>query len=94
MMAYLQRQNAQRLLEGVRTAELARVQVEHDLIESRLAATQAQVDPEAVLTQLATIRNLFCEELPGAEENLEALIRMLRASVTQFDLDSAQGRRS
>jgi hypothetical protein len=92
-MAYLQRQNAQRLLEGVRTAELARLQVERDITESRLAATQAQVDPEAVLKQLATIRDLFCVGHPDAAEALEALIRMLRAGVTQSDNYSARARR-
>jgi len=83
MLAYLNRQSADRMLAGVRTAELERVRVERRLIESRLATTQAQIDPGSVLRQLGKIRNLYAAARPGADEKLEALIQELRASVAQ-----------
>jgi hypothetical protein len=83
MLAYTSRQSAARMLQGVRAAELERVGVERRLIESRLAAAQAQIDPERVFRQLAEIRDLFARARPGADERLEALIQELRARVAQ-----------
>ena len=83
MLAYINRQSAERILRGVRAAELERVGVERRLIESRLAAAQAQTDPERVFRQLAEIRDLYASARPGADERLEALIQELRASVAQ-----------
>ena len=83
MLAYINRQSAERVLLGVRAAELERVRVERRLIESRLAAAQAQIDPDAVFRQLAEIRNLYASARPAADEKLEALIHNLRASVAQ-----------
>jgi hypothetical protein len=83
MMAYLQRENAQRVLERIRTAELARVQTERHLTESRLATMQAQIDPGVVLMQLAAIRQLYDDARLGADETLETFIQALRASVTR-----------
>jgi hypothetical protein len=83
LLAYTNRQSAERMLQGVRAAELEWVGVERRLIESRLAAAQAQIDPERVFRQLAEIRNLYAGARPGADERLEALIQELRASVAQ-----------
>jgi len=77
----------------VRAAELERVGVERRLIESRLAAAQAQIDPERVFRHLAEIRNLYASARPGADERLEALIQELRASVAQ-GVDVTQPRES
>jgi hypothetical protein len=83
MLAYLNRQSAERMLQGVRAAELERVRVERCLIESRLATAQAQIDPRSVLKQLTEIRNLYGAARPAADERLETLIQELRASVAQ-----------
>lgn len=83
MLAYLNRQSAQRMLAGVRTAELERVQIERRLIESRLAAAQAHIDPGSLLGQLAEIRTLYGAAQPAAEARLETLIQELRATVAQ-----------
>ena len=83
LLAYTNRQSAERMLQGIRAAELEWVGVERRLIESRLAAAQAQIDPEQVFRQLAEIRNLYAGARPGADERLEALIQELRASVAQ-----------
>ena len=93
MLAYINRQSAERMLQGVRAAELERVGVERRLIESRLAAAQALIDPERVFRQLAEIRNLYASARPGADERLEALIQELRASVAQ-GVDVTQPRES
>jgi hypothetical protein len=93
MLAYTSRQSAERMLQGVRAAELERVGVERRLIESRLAAAQAQIDPERVFRHLAEIRNLYASARPGADERLEVLIQELRASVAQ-GVDVIQARES
>ena len=81
MLAFSNRQSAERMLQGVRAVELERVGVERRLIESRLAAAQAQIDPERVFRHLAEIRDLYAGVRCGADERLEALIQELRASV-------------
>ena len=83
LMAYLNRQSARRLLARLRADELERVQAERRLIASRLAAAEAQVDPAAVLRQLADTRDLYASGRPGAEERLEALIAQLRDRVAR-----------
>jgi hypothetical protein len=83
MLAYLNRQSADRMLQGVRAADLERVRVERHLIESRLATAEAHTDPRSVFRQLAEIRNLYATARPGADERLETLIQELRASVAQ-----------
>jgi hypothetical protein len=83
MLAYINRQSAERMLQGVRAAELDRVRVERRLIEARLAAAQARIDPGAVFRQLAEVRDLYASARPEADEKLESLIRELRANVAQ-----------
>lgn len=83
MLAYVNRQSADRMLQGVRATELEHVRVERRLIESRLAAAQAQIDPEAVFQQLAEVRTLYARARPGADEKLETLIQGLRLRVAQ-----------
>ena len=78
MMAYVQRQSAQRSLLSIRTAELERAEDERRLIESRLAATSARVDVRSLLDALAMIRHYTIARRPEAETALEALILELR----------------
>ncbi len=83
LMVYLNRQSAQRLLARLRAGQLERAEAERRLIASRLAAAESQVDPSAVLRQLAEIRNLFAAGQPDAQERFEALIAGLRETVTR-----------
>jgi hypothetical protein len=83
LMVYLNRQSARRLLARLRADELERVQAERRLIASRLAATEAQIDPGSVLRQLGEVRNLFAEGRQEADERLDALITGLRAMVAR-----------
>jgi energy-converting hydrogenase Eha subunit A len=83
LMVYLNRQSAQRLLAHLRTGELERVQTERRLIASRLAAVETQIDPAAVLRQLAEVRDLFAAGKPEADERLDTLITGLRDTVAR-----------
>lgn len=83
MMVFLNNRSASRMLEGVRATELERVQVERQLLASRLAAAETQVDPASILRQLTQIRDTYAGAQPGADEKLEGLIANLRRSVAQ-----------
>jgi hypothetical protein len=78
LLVYLNRQSAARLLARLRAGELARVQAEHRLITSALAATEAQINPAAVLRRLAEVRDLFATSSDDADARLELLIADLR----------------
>jgi hypothetical protein len=78
LMVYLNRQSAQRVLAGVRAGELARLRAEQQLIASRLAATETQVDPPAIRQRLQQLRNLYAAGNARADAELERLITELR----------------
>ncbi|HXS21922.1 MAG TPA: hypothetical protein VN735_11875 [Steroidobacteraceae bacterium] len=81
VMVYVNRRSAQRLLGRIRTGELDRVRAERRLTASRLAAAEVQIDPAAVLRELADARDLYASGHAGAEERIESLIARLRDSV-------------
>jgi hypothetical protein len=91
MLAYLSRRSAERILEGVRSAELRRVQIERRLTESRLATAQAQIDPRMLFGALEEIRSMYSLAVPHAEQRLEELIQRLQASVTGHALVIGSG---
>jgi hypothetical protein len=82
VLAYVNRRSAQRILEGVRSAELKRVQIERRLTESRLATAQAQIDPHTLTRSLTEVRDLYKLASPDADLELDALIQRLQATVT------------
>jgi hypothetical protein len=82
MLAYVNRRSAQRILAGVRSAELKRVQIERRLTESRLATAQAQIDPHLLTRSLTEVRDLYKRDSPDADLQLDALIQRLQATVT------------
>ncbi|MBS0579249.1 MAG: hypothetical protein JSR36_08315 [Proteobacteria bacterium] len=77
-IAFYNRRSVERILQNVRSAELKRVRLENELIESRLATAQAQVDPRTLFESLARIRNLYASSSPDADRALEDLIQSLR----------------
>jgi hypothetical protein len=83
LVVFLNRRSAQRLLSRLRAGELERVHAEGRLIASRLAAAEAQIDPKALLRQLAEVRDLYAGGLPRADERLEALITGLREAASR-----------
>jgi len=78
MLVYLNRRTVERMLEVVRRAELRRVQLERQLIESRLAATEAQIDPQMLFSMLADVRDELETAAPDADTKLGELVQMLR----------------
>jgi hypothetical protein len=79
MLVYLKRQQGMQILERARLAELSRAQTERRLIEARLAAAQASIDPQVLFDRLAHVRELYVQGSSAAEQSLEALIQELRA---------------
>ncbi|MEJ0085059.1 MAG: hypothetical protein WDO72_05230 [Pseudomonadota bacterium] len=83
MLVYLNRQSASRLLATVQEGERRRVQAERRLLESDLAAAQAQINPAAVLQQLTQLRDLYAAGDSGADPELDLLIADLRRMVAR-----------
>jgi hypothetical protein len=71
----LRRQRGAMLL---RARELERLRSERGLAETRLAALQAQIEPEFVLSSLSEVERLYVEDPATADRVLDALIRFLR----------------
>jgi hypothetical protein len=78
LLAFYNHRSVERILQNVRTAELKRVRLEHELIESRLATAQAQIDPRTLFESLARVRNLYGTSPPEADRALQDLIETLR----------------
>jgi sensor histidine kinase YesM len=94
MVIFMNRRTAERTLERVQAAELKRVQLEGQLIESRLAMAQAQVDPEMLFSALAEIRDGFNQSLPDADAKLDELVQHLRSALARtaaIDHDDSGG---
>lgn len=83
LLAYANRRAAIRILERVRMTELRRVQKDRELVESRLAEAEAQVDPQKLFAELGEIRACYEAASPAAEERLDELIRQLRAALAR-----------
>ena len=83
LLVYLNRQSAARLLATVRVGELRLVQAERRLVESHLTAAQTQINPAAVLQQLAQMRDLYAAGSADADRELELLIADLRDTVAR-----------
>jgi hypothetical protein len=83
MIVYINRQTADRVLEGIQGSELRRVQLEQQLVESRLATAEAQVDPRMLFSSLADIRDGFQQSDPDADAKLDNLVQHLRTSLVR-----------
>ncbi len=83
MVIYMNRRSAERMLERVQAAELKRVQLEGQLIESRLAMAEAQVDPQMLFSALEEIRDGFSHSLPNADAKLDELVQHLRSALAR-----------
>ena len=83
MVIYMNRRTAERMLEGLQAAELKRLQLEEQLVESRLATAEAQVDPGQLLAALATIRDGFSRSAPDAHARLDELVQQLRNALAR-----------
>jgi hypothetical protein len=89
LIVFLNRRIAERMLQGVRQVEAQRLQQESELVESRLAAAQAQVDPRMLFSDLAQIRDKLKSDAPDADQQLDDLIQRLRSALARAVLGSA-----
>ncbi len=88
LFVYLNRRIAERMQHGVREAELRRVRLEAQLVESRLVAAQAQVDPQMLFGALAEIRRKLESDAPDAADHLDSLIQRLRIALVSTVLSN------
>ena len=74
------RQSAARLRE----AELERLGIERQVVESRLNVMKARVEPEFLFRSIGNIQQLYRKDVYAAERHLEDLISYLRAALPQM----------
>jgi hypothetical protein len=83
LLAFFYRRAAERIVENLRGAELRRVELDRQLVDSRLATAEAQVDPKMLFGALAQVKCSLEVGVPEAEGNLDELIQTLRAALTR-----------
>jgi hypothetical protein len=91
LLAYMNKRAAERMLERVQGAELRRVQLDRQLVESRLATAEAQIDPKMLFSALARIKRGFEECAPEADTGLNELIQALRTALTRTTVVNSEG---
>jgi len=83
LLVFLNGRAAERMLEGIRGAELRRVQLDQQLVDSRLATAEAQMDPQMLFRTLAHIKQGLQDSHPDAEKDLDELIQKLRTALAR-----------
>ena len=83
LLIFMNGRAANRMLEGVRGAELRRVKLDQQLVESRLATAEAQIDPQMLFGSLAQIKRGLEDSQPDAEQRLNDLIQTLRTALAR-----------
>lgn len=78
-----------RMLEALRSAEIARARSEGVLAQARLDSLQARVDPELVFQSLAKLEGLYGTDPAAAERLLDELVAFLRAAVADIRASTA-----
>ena len=72
-------------------AELRRVQLDQQLVQSRLATAEAQIDPQMLFSALAQIKRGLEASQPHAEKQMNELIQTLRAALASTAAASSEG---
>jgi hypothetical protein len=83
MLVYMNQRTADRIMENFRRAELRRVQLENQLVDSRLATAEAQIDPTMLFGALRDIKWGYERSAPEAEVELNTLIQSLRTALAR-----------
>jgi hypothetical protein len=83
VLYHANRETTHRMLARLRNVEAMRTKLEGNLLEIRLAAAEAEMDPAMLLAALAEIKADFERSAPSADEKLEALIRRLRINLAR-----------
>jgi hypothetical protein len=91
LLIFMNGRAAKRMLEGVRSAELRRVRLDQQLVESRLATAEAQIDPQMLFGALAKIKQDLESSQPDAEKRLNELIQTLRNALARTRAVSTEG---
>lgn len=89
---YLDRRRAQAALARMHAAELERVEASKHMLESRLQAMQARVEPTFLFNTLAQVKALYERDAARGERVLDELIAYLRAAMPKMrDTSSTVG---
>jgi hypothetical protein len=83
MLVFINQRTADRMLENFRKGELRRVELERQLVNSRLATAEAQIDPTMLFDRLAEVKLGFQRGEDHAEARLNELIQSLRAALAR-----------
>jgi LytS/YehU family sensor histidine kinase len=83
--AYASRRSAVHRMAALRAMQLGRADMERRVLESRLAAVQARVEPQLLLDTLARVERLYAIDGDGADRLLRELTTYLRAAIPQAD---------
>ncbi len=81
---YVWRRWATARLTALRAVQLERARVEKRVLESRLAAMQARVEPQFLRNTLAQVERLYDIDAQAADRVLKELIIYLRAAIPQI----------
>jgi hypothetical protein len=84
LAVYARFQSARLARDAFNSAELERVGTTRELLAARLAAMQAQVEPQFLLGTLAQVEALYDRDLRAGDRMLEGLIAYLRAALPQL----------
>jgi LytS/YehU family sensor histidine kinase len=74
---------AQEATQRLRAAEMDRQTAQKNVVESRLSAMQARVEPQFLFDALDRIQHAYLRDPDGAERQLDHLITYLRAALPQ-----------
>ena len=80
---YVSRRWAVQRLAALRSVQLERAETEKRVLESRLSAMQARVEPEFLRETLAQVERLYESDAQAADRLLKELIVYLRAAIPQ-----------
>ena len=70
--------------EAIRANQREQATLAHDVLESRLAAMQAQVEPQFLFETLVDIEKLYQRDIGAAASNLDRLITYLRVALPRL----------
>jgi len=70
--------------EAIRVAQREQASLARDVLESRLAAMQAQVEPQFLFDTLVDIEELYQRDAARAADNLDRLITYLRVALPRL----------
>ena len=70
--------------EAIRATQREQAALTRNVLESRLAAMQAQVEPQFLFDTLVDIEQLYQKDVPGAADHLDRLITYLRVALPRL----------